>query len=157
SGTGTLVYGAGKDVTQTWPIAWIDSSGNKQPLLATPGAYYFPRLSPDGHRLAFAISAKGQNVFVYDSERHVMTRLTFDGRSNVPVWCPDGKHIVLRSSAGAFRLWWVRSDGAGEPVPILESQNNLNAISFAPDGRLAYQEVNPETGFDLWTLPLDTA
>src|SRR5262249_30328268 len=34
SATGTLVYMAGKEATQTWPIAWLDSSGRTQPLLA---------------------------------------------------------------------------------------------------------------------------
>ena len=27
--------------------------------------------------------------------------------------------------------------------------------SFSPDGRLAYYERSPETGYDLWTLPID--
>jgi Tol biopolymer transport system component len=37
----------------------------------------------------------------------------------------------------------------------LDSPDILVPWSFSPDGRLAYYEVNPETGFDLWTLPLD--
>jgi serine/threonine-protein kinase len=156
SGTGVLAYLAGKEATQSWPIAWLDSSGKTVPLLATPGAYYYPRLSPEGRRVAFAVSARGQDLFVYDSERRVTTRLTFDGRSTIPTWSPDGNHIVFRSAAGGFRLWWVRSDGAGEPQLLLESQNNVVASSFSPDGRrLAYLEVDPETGYDLWTLPLD--
>jgi serine/threonine-protein kinase len=156
STTGTLTYLPGQGAAQTWPIGWLDSSGKLETLLATPGAYYFPRFSPEGQRLAFVSSSKGQDIFVYDLERRATTRLTFDARANLPVWSPDGKHIVYRSAAGGFRLWWVRSDGAGEPVLLLENQDNLVPTSFSPDGRrLAYQEVNPETGYDLWTLPLD--
>jgi len=85
-----------------------------------------------------------------------MTRLSFEGRSGLPVWSPDGRHIAYRSASGGFRVWWVRSDGAGAPQLLLESPNNLVPHSFSPDGRpLAYQEVSPETGYDLWTLPLD--
>jgi serine/threonine-protein kinase len=156
SETGTLVYLAGKEATSKWPIAWLDSSGRTEPLMDTPGAYYYPRISPDGRRLAFAVSGKGQDLFVYDLDRKVTARLTFDGRSALPVWSPDGKHIAYRSAAGGFGLWWVRSDGAGEPERLLQSQNNVVASSLSPDGRrLAYMEVDPETSFDIWTLPLD--
>jgi serine/threonine-protein kinase len=158
SGTGTLVYMAGKEAIQTWPIAWLDSSGKTQPLLAAPGAYYYPRVSPDGQKLAFAKTAKGQDIFVYDFERQVTTRLTFDERSTAQVWSPDGRHIAFRSAVGGFRIWWVRSDGAGEPQRLLEGQNNLFPSSFSPDGRrLAYGEANPQTGYDIWTVPLDTS
>ena len=46
SGTGTLVYLPGKEITQSWPIEWIDSSGKTKLLLATPANYYYPRVSP---------------------------------------------------------------------------------------------------------------
>jgi serine/threonine-protein kinase len=156
SQTGTLVYLPSNGPTQGWPIAWLDNSGQTQPLLAEPGFYYEPRLSPDGQRLALTIASKGSNIFVYDSRRVAMTRLTFEGNASVPVWTPDGKHIVYRSSMG-FRLWWVRSDGAGEPQRLLEGQSNIVPWSFSADGRrLAYHEINPETGFDIWTISLDT-
>jgi serine/threonine-protein kinase len=156
SRTGTLVYLPGKGAAAAWPIMWLDSFGKTQPLLATPGAYFFPRASPDGQRIAFGATAKGQDVFVYDWQRDATTRLTFDGRSSLPIWTPDGKHIAYRSNSGGFSLWWRRGDGGGEPQRLLQSQYNVVPGSFSPDGRrLAYQEVNPETGFDLWTLPLD--
>jgi serine/threonine-protein kinase len=53
---------------------------------------------------------------------------------------------------------WTRSDGAGGPQKLLDSPNNVVPWSFSPDGRrLAYFEVNPDTGYDIWTLPLGTA
>jgi Tol biopolymer transport system component len=45
----------------------------------------------------------------------------------------------------------------GEPAPLIESKNPLSAWSFSPDGHwLAYFETLPETGSDIWVLPLDT-
>ena len=39
---------------------------------------------------------------------------------------------------------------------MLESKNELRPYSFSPDGKwLAFSQQNPDTGFDLWTLPLD--
>jgi serine/threonine-protein kinase len=153
SRTGTLVYLTGQGTAAAWRVMWLDSSGKTQPLLANPGAYFFPRVSPDGRRLAFAATAKGQDVFVYDWQGESTTRLTFDGRSSLPIWTPDGKHIAHRSSSGGFSLWWRRGDGGGEAQRLLQRQYNVVPESFSPDGRrLLYQEVNAETGFDLWTL-----
>ena len=52
---GTLVYLSGKSSTASWPVAWMDSTGKTQPLLAAPGQYYMPRFSPDGKRLALLV------------------------------------------------------------------------------------------------------
>jgi Tol biopolymer transport system component len=153
SSTGTLVYAAGKGAAQRWQMAWLDSSGKTRPLGA-PGAFVNPRLSPDGRKLAFAVDAT--DVYVHDLERDAPSRLTFTGHANIPVWTPDGNHIVFQSASNDYNLYWIRSDGAGDPQRLLESQNNLFPSSFSPDGRrLAYMESNPETGLDIWTLPLD--
>ena len=75
-----------------------------------------------------------------------MTRLTFGGHSQIPVWAPDGKHIAFRSSASGFGIWWIRSDGSGEAEVLLETQSDAVPWSFSPDGRhLAYHENSPET------------
>jgi Tol biopolymer transport system component len=114
----------------------------------------YPRLSPDGRKLAFI--GDGQDVYIHDPERDMTTRLTFTGQANTPVWAPDGKHIAFRSVSNDQSIYWVRSDGAGDPQRVLESQNVLIAWSFSPDGRrLAYVDRNPETGYDIWILPLD--
>jgi Tol biopolymer transport system component/predicted Ser/Thr protein kinase len=152
SSTGTFVYVAGKSAAQEWQLAWLDSSGTMRPLLATLGAYTQPRFSPDGKRLAFV---NGGDIYVYDMERGMVSRLTSTGHTNAPVWAPDGKHIVFMSLGNGFSVYWVRSDGAGDPQRLLESPNDMVPWSFSPDGRrLALFAQNPETAFDLWTLPL---
>src|SRR5207237_1541595 len=65
SRNGIFVYLSGKS-RGTWSIAWLDNSGKTQPLLATPGLYFDPRLSPDGKRLAFS---SGTDIKIYDLER----------------------------------------------------------------------------------------
>jgi len=156
SRNGTFVYLGGKSSAATWPLVWLDSTGKTEPLLASPGPYLTPRLSPDGKRLAVSVS--GNAIGVYDSQRDTMTPLTFKPQNTLyPVWTPDGKHIVFQTAAAVgSTLQWIRSDGAGEPQQLLESKASLRPYSFSPDGkRLAFAQSGSETGYDLWTLPLD--
>jgi serine/threonine-protein kinase len=154
SGPGTFVYSAGKTTAQAWQLAWLDGSGKVQPLIAALGAYGLPRLSPDGQKVA--VVDDRSDVYIHDVERNTARRLTFTGDSNVPIWARDGKHILFAKSANS--IVWMRSDGAGEPIRLLESPNLPRPWSVSPDGRqLAYLEQTPETGLDLWTLPLDLA
>ncbi|HYM13626.1 MAG TPA: protein kinase, partial [Bryobacterales bacterium] len=156
AGSGTFVYLAGKGAGQTWQVSWLDSAGKIQPLIAIPGAYVTLRLSPDGRRLGFVGSAG--DLYIYNLDRETTTRLTFTGGAITPVWTPDGKHIVYRSISAAPTLWWIRTDGAGQAQRLLGSQGNAVPWSFSPDGRrLAYFTAGPETGLDLWMLPVDAS
>jgi Tol biopolymer transport system component len=127
-------------------------------MIASPGFYMNPRFSPDGQRLALQI--EGSKIFVYNWQRDTMSRLTFDSQQGMlPTWSPDGKHIVFKFiSAGGFSLGWMRADGAGETQRLLDSKNSVVPYSFFPDGRrLAYSELDPLSGHDLWTLALDVS
>jgi serine/threonine-protein kinase len=157
---GTLVYLSGKSSAVTDTVAWMESTGKTQPLLPSPALYLAPRLSPDGKRLALGVGPTGAgDIQVYDWQRDTMTRLTFTQRSMYPVWTPDGKHLVFQSqSSGANSIRWIRADGAGEAQLLVESKGEPTPYSFSPDGqRLAFAESGMDTGFDLWTLPLDVS
>ncbi|MBI4902639.1 MAG: serine/threonine-protein kinase [Acidobacteria bacterium] len=157
SQTGTSVYQAGKSVEQAWPIVWLENAGKTTPILAKPGAYYDMRFAPDGKRLAMVVMSSGKpDVWVYEWERDTMTRLTFAAGANFrPVWSPDGKHIAFRANENNG-IYWIRSDGAGEPLRLTQSKNNESPASFSPDGkRLAFTEQAGATGVDIWTLPLE--
>jgi len=159
SGPGTLVYRAGKASAQSWPVSWLEKSGKAQPLIATPGFYLTPRFSPDGRRLALAqTSGNDRNIFIYDLQRDTMSRLTLNTQTPAyPTWSPDGKHIVFWfRSADGFSLGWIRADGSGEIQHLLDSKNVMVPYSFFPDGRrLAYSVLDPDNGYDLWTVALD--
>jgi Tol biopolymer transport system component/predicted Ser/Thr protein kinase len=153
SRTGSFVYRSGKASAQGWPVLWLDKAAKPQPLIARQGFWEEPRFSPDGQRLVLAqTNGDDRGIFVYDLQRDAMSRITSEA-ANVPVWSPDGKHIVFHLGSG---LGWARADGAGETQRLLASKNSVFPRSFFPDGRrLAFHELDPNTGYDLWTLSLD--
>ncbi|HYL37608.1 MAG TPA: protein kinase [Bryobacteraceae bacterium] len=140
SQNGTFVYVSGEAASAAWTISSLDSAGKTQPLQAQPAQYFTPRFSPDGKRLAYAISnGSSDDIWVKDLERDTASRLSFfPGENRRPVWTPDGKHIVFSSgNPAAPGLYWIRSDGSGEAQRLTE-QPNAAPYSFSPDGgRLA--------------------
>jgi serine/threonine-protein kinase len=165
SNSGTLVYLSGSSSGIQQSLSWMDVAGNTQALPASPStAYVYPRISPDGSRIAvFAQDGSNINLVSYEPAQNRMTRLTFFQLLAVepPVWTPDGKHIVfhlLSSELSGPGLYWTRSDGAGMPQPLMTGLGqslNLHPYSFSPDGRrLAYAQQSGTDG-GIWTLPLD--
>ncbi len=153
SRTGTLVYrraSGGASGMET--LQWVDPSGQKEPLQAEPGVYRFPSLSPDGKRVALTVAEGGQDVWVYDSKRDAMTRLTFSGFNISPRWSPDGQSVVFSSAGNG--IFQTRADGASQPHALTQSKTLQNPGSFTPDGkRLAYLEV--AGNIQIWTVPLE--
>jgi Tol biopolymer transport system component/predicted Ser/Thr protein kinase len=159
SGTGTLLFRNGKASAGSWPVWWLDNAGNTKTLMATPGFYITPRFSPDGQRLALVqLAPSERRLLVYDWQRDTTSRLAFnDQQISYPTWSPDGKHILFKFASGdGFGLGWIRADGSGETQQLLDRKHLVLPYSFFPDGtRLAYGELSSDTGWDLWTLPLD--
>ncbi|MGD1094767.1 MAG: hypothetical protein ABSB35_22595 [Bryobacteraceae bacterium] len=157
SRNGTLVYrSGGAEGGGLLTVAWLDGTGKTQPLLAKPGAYGRPSLSPDGQRLALEVTeGSGPSIWVYDWQRDTMTRLTFAGTNLYPLWSPDGRYIAFRAVGEGMSA--IRSDGAGKPQPLTQSKNTQYPYSFTPDGkRLGFMEQASGTSNDLWTVPLES-
>jgi serine/threonine-protein kinase len=156
SQTGMLIYRSGGAGAGLPIVAWLDGAGKAQPLLAKPGLYSNPSLSPDGQRLAVdVVEGSGADIWVYDWQRDTMTRLTFNGSADSALWSPDGRYIIFRAVGEGLSV--IRSDGAGKPQPLTQSKNNQFGWSFSPDGkRLAFMEQSSGTAYDLWTVPLES-
>ena len=142
SRNGTLVYRRGSEASAQMTVQWVDPTGGKGALRATPGTYENPKLSPDGLRLALTIAEGGnRDVWVFDPKGDALKRLTFGGYNIDPTWSPDGQSIVYSAlGKGIFR---VRSDGASQPQLLASSRAFLRPGSFTPHGtRLTYVETH---------------
>jgi serine/threonine protein kinase/Tol biopolymer transport system component len=155
SPTGSLVYVPGGVQSNQSKLVWVSRNGAEQPLAAPERAYRGPRVSPDGRRVAVTIQEQESQVWLYDLARETLTRLTFGGNvNNNPSWTPDGKRIAFESSKeGPLNVFWQLADGSGGLERLTTSEYNQVPHSWSPDGQLlAFIEINPTTGYDIWML-----
>jgi serine/threonine-protein kinase len=163
SGNGTLAYASGLTGGVTQQLAWMSRDGATTPVDARlppqKGNYLSPRLSPDGKRLlyAFGMTQAASQLFVRDlatgNEQIVAGAPTWWS-----TWTPDGRRIIyihLNPEGTAGNLYWKAADGTGAEEQLLKSTRHQQPLFVTLDGRfVAYQEESPDTGFDLWMLPL---
>jgi serine/threonine-protein kinase len=161
---GLLAYVGGSDALREFPIVWTDRQGQTQSLLDTRGVYGGPMLSQSGDRLAVCIPRGDDwDVWVYDIERGVFTRLTFGaGYDADVVWSPDGREIAFTSDRedGVATIFRTRSDGSGEAVRVLEPGrvHFPSPLSWHPDGRRLLVVASKADGApqELWLLDVES-
>jgi serine/threonine-protein kinase len=160
SPSGILTYVPGSATLQSFPVTWVDRSGRTEPLWDEAGIYGSPILSPDGKTLALSVLRDDNwDVWTYDLERGVATRLTFgEGYDADPVWSPDGKWIAFSSDReGPPTVYRKRTDGSGEAERLHEPGLLAFAspLSWSPDGTvLILHTLGQETGDDLYFLEI---
>ncbi len=155
SRSGTLLYRAGREAEQTWPIVLMDQSGQMTPLIQERAIYSVPRFSPDGTKLAVATrTATEIDLSIVDLVRGSVNKIR---AANYPVWTSDGKYLAVRDNTPpGIGLSWYRADGAGERQRIYSSENNVTAYGFSADGKeLVFMDNSPATQQDLFAMPLD--
>ena len=116
SSNGSLVYASGESVAgNERGLVWVDRQGREEAIPAPKRLYAYPRISPDGTRVALDIRDQENDIWLWDITRQSMTRLTFDqGFDRGPEWTPDGKRLVFSAErdgpessflAGSRRVW----------------------------------------------------
>ncbi len=134
---------------------WLDSVGKTEPLGLEAGRYHYLRLSPDGTKLAY-VSTQGPNsdLFIYDWQRGIKTRLTNGRVTRYPVWSPDGRFVVFADVGGVFA---VQTDGGGTPMQLTRSNNQQWPDAFSPDGgRLVFTEAFARAKDEVRILPVES-
>ena len=97
-------------------LVWVDRKGKPTPIAAPPDSYLFPKISPDGKRVALTVqdSSSGSYISIWDLVGNNMNRLTFDdARYILPLWSPDGKRIAFSMSGEKGSVYWKAADGTG--------------------------------------------
>jgi serine/threonine-protein kinase len=160
SRTGTLVYAAGDARTAERPLLWVDRNGAARPVTTRQAPFWWPRISPDGRRIAVTIDAAFSKVWVLDVERGTLTLASqLAGDHDRGAWMPDGVHLTFgadTTGSGARRLFSDRFDGTGSPTVLLDGAESPSPLSWSPGGRrLRYRRIGATTGEDVWVYSAD--
>jgi eukaryotic-like serine/threonine-protein kinase len=158
SNEGTLEYVSGSVRDPESALVWVDRSGREELLDAPPRSYVYPRLSPDGTRVALDLrDSSGRDIWIWHLVRKTLERFTVDPAGNTLVtWSLDGQRLVFGSDRyGVSNLFEQAADGSGEPQRLLESDRMQQPMSFAPDGRLIFSADVPGHGRDVHALAMD--
>jgi eukaryotic-like serine/threonine-protein kinase len=159
SSTGSLVFVPGpvSPSAGQFDLALFDRTGTAQPLKLTPGPYEYPRLSPDGKRIAFGSDdGKDAIVWIYDvSGATSIRRLTLGGRNRVPVWAADGEHVAFQSDReGDLGIFWQRADGTTAAERLTKPDKDTAHVpeSWSPDGKTLLFSVAKGSSYALAAL-----
>jgi dipeptidyl aminopeptidase/acylaminoacyl peptidase len=134
----------------------IDRNGTVTPLKLPAASYEFPRVSPDGRRIAVHTDGKDANVWIYDlSGATQLQRLTNGGRNLYPVWSSDSQRVAFQSDREGDRaIFWQPADGGGTAERLTKPEKDTVHIpeSWSPDGKhLLFAAVKGSTTA-LWTF-----
>ena len=161
SSTGSLVFVPGPASTSSAlsDLALVDRNGTVQPLKLPPGPYEYPRLSPDGKRIAFGTDdGKDAIVWIYDvAGASSARRLTLGGRNRVPVWSADGERVAFQSDRdGDLGLFWQRADGTTAAERLTKPDKDTAHVpeSWSPDGKTLLFSVAKGSSYAVAALSL---
>ncbi len=143
SSDGTLVYVEGEGGGQVNPgkPVWVDRDGGGvesivEDILEFPR---YPRISPDGRRLAMTIGqGNAGDLWVYNLGGQPPYPLALEGGNGWPVWTPDGEKVAFGSGVGnSLDLVWIPADGSTlDPEPLFENNTgNQFPEAWTPDGQ----------------------
>jgi eukaryotic-like serine/threonine-protein kinase len=156
---GTLAYVRPRSAGAMRTLVWVDRDGRETPIAAAPPRpYTYPRLSPDGTRVALEVWDENRDIWVWDLARETLTRLTdTPGRDGFPVWTPDSTRLIFGSArGGTTNLYWRAAAGSGQVERVTESPQIQFPYSMSPSGaNMLVREEHPDTGLDISTVSLE--
>lgn len=160
SNDGTLVYLPGSDIGAGVKsnLVRVDRNGREEELPFEPQQYRDLRISPEGSRIAVAISeGSNSDIWIYDLERETRRKLTFDPTvDRNPRWMPDGDRLIFWSARNGGGYFLKAADGSGDAVELTRATANQTPGEVTSDGReLVYAEVVSGNIDDSFSVMLD--
>jgi serine/threonine-protein kinase len=145
SDSGMLVYVPGRA-----DLVTRSAVGDERSLFT--GIFDMPRWSPDGGRIAVAVSGpRGTDVSLFSTASGVLTSLTTDGASTNPTWAAGDRVVYLSTRSGRQAIWWQDARGVEPAVKLFEATGNsiVEALVTADARTIVYRTL-PQ--YDIYTV-----
>jgi serine/threonine-protein kinase len=158
SDTGTLVYVAGEaNGPLEHELVRVDRRGHPTPIIPEKRAYWRPRLSPDGSRIAVEVDEDGfQQIWLVDLNDKTASPLT-SGRvvHGFAVWSPDGQAVILHAQRPeAPGIYRYALDGRTPPQLVHQSTEVVIPGEISRQGTLVFARGEQTGRRSILTLPL---
>jgi serine/threonine-protein kinase len=139
-------------------LVWVDREGREEKSGAPSRAYTYPRISPDGTRVAAGASDGEQDIWIWDFARKTMSRLTSGlDQDNYPVWTPESRQVLYRITEGAQGDIFRRmADGTGAAEQVTTTPRtfdtpfqvlkDLRVLALSADGGASFLYVHTPGG-----------
>jgi hypothetical protein len=156
SSGGSIAYVPGNVTRMHNTLMKVDRRGHEHPLSDIHRGFEDFTISPDGRFLALTIMGDLWNVWLFDLERGVLSRLTFEGDNRDPIWTADSKHVIYVSFRnGQFRIFWKPISGGQSEQELVATEALPWPGSCSRDGRwLTYDVGPPAAATGIYLLPL---
>jgi serine/threonine-protein kinase len=156
SQNGVLAYAPAGTQSGRRSLVWVDRQGRETPITRELRPYAAPRLSPDGKSILVRIAEDAVDIWSYEIERGVLTRLTSEGYEEGPLWAKDGKSFFYPSNRTGVQAIYRQSLAGGEARLLSEAARFQYPETLSHDGKtMLTVQMNPKTGVDIFLLPLD--
>ena len=156
SRNGTLVFAPRVEGSDEAEMVWVTYDGTTTRLPAAAREYNAPRISPDGREIVVTIGPTYGigDIWRYDIARETLTRLSFDGKSLVAYWTPDGRSVVYQNEDNsAFNLQRLLLDSDSGPHLICKRNAPIVMSTVTRDGNVLFSPWGNAQA-DLMQVPL---
>jgi eukaryotic-like serine/threonine-protein kinase len=159
SSGGTLAYvETNKFPASRRKLAWVDRQGREEAISADPRPYVYPRLSPEGTRVALDVQDDDRDIWVWDFTRGTLERIiSHPTADNEPVWTTDSQRLIFLSGRSGIgqNLFWQAANGTGTAERLTDGSRIRGADTMSADGKgLVLRESDGHGNFDLTFLDL---
>jgi serine/threonine-protein kinase len=156
SNSGMLAYVSGH--APQWELVRVNAGGESKPITDLRRTFRYPRLAPNGSRVAVTVEDERTDIYSVDVDRGSLRRLTTTGSNTLPVWTTDSNRVTYasrRKGSKGYDIYWSPIGESVEATLLVGGDGSQFPSSWSPrDEQLAFYELSNEKARDIkvWSV-----